>query len=191
MKVGESLLDDKQIYSLLIENPEKGLEKLMGKYMGFVYAIVNGKLNVCCHKQDIEECVSDIFYEAYQTRDRMNLAKGSLKSYLAVLAKRRAIDVFRKLRKSSDIVSLDESLHDFMADEIDIEKDAIEGETRNRIIGEIQKLGEPDNQILIRKYYFDQSAKRIAKDLGMRENTVNKRVSRALGKLKLSLGGIL
>jgi RNA polymerase sigma-70 factor (ECF subfamily) len=185
------LLDDKKIYSLLIENPEKGVEKLMDKYMGFVYTIINGKLAVICNKQDIEECVSDVFYEAFRTRNRIALERGSLKSYLAVLSKRTAIDVFRKLRNRSDIVSLDESTHDWIADEADIEKDTIQGETSDLIINEIKGLGEPDSQILIRKFYFGQSAKLISKALGMRENTVNKRVSRALEKLKGSLGGVL
>jgi RNA polymerase sigma-70 factor (ECF subfamily) len=92
-KEGDYLLVEKELCSLLIQNPEKGLEKIMDQYMAFVYTIVYGKLSSICNKQDIEECVSDIFYEIYRARNIIDLEKGSLKSYLAVLSKRTAIDV--------------------------------------------------------------------------------------------------
>ena len=159
----------------------------MDKYMGFVYTIVYGKLSGVCGKQDIEECVSDIFYEVYKTRSSIDLEKGSLKSYLAVLSKRTAIDFFRKLRNTD--LSLDESAHDWLASDTDIERNVIANETSDLLIREIKALGEPDSQIMISKYYFGQGAKIISKALGLRENTVNKRASRALCKLKQALGG--
>ena len=177
---------------MLIQNPEKGIEKIMDQYIAFVYTIVYGKLSSVCNKQDIEECVSDVFCEIYQTRNAIDLEKGSLKSYLAILSKRRAIDVFRKYRSNVDNVSLDEIDHEnWMTSDTDIEKSMIESETRNLLIGEIKALGEPDSQIIIRKYYFGQTSKVISKELGIKENTVNKKVSRALGKLKQALGGAL
>jgi RNA polymerase sigma-70 factor (ECF subfamily) len=183
------MLDEKELLSLLFQNPEKGLGKMIDKYMGFVYTIVYGKLSNICNKQDIEECVSDIFYEAYKTRNLIDLEKGSLKSYLAVLSKRTAIDAFRKLSKNTDSISLNEIEHDWIASDTDIEKDVLESETSELLIKEIKALGEPDSQIVIRKYYFGQSSKTISKALGIKENTINKKISRALIKLKKALGG--
>jgi RNA polymerase sigma-70 factor (ECF subfamily) len=185
------LLDDTRIYSLLLDDPEKGIEKLMDKYMAFVYTIVSGKLALSCKRQDIEECVSDVFYKVYRTRAGIDPEKGSIKSYLAVLAKRTAIDAFRKLHNTSGEISFDEYGCERIASGTDIEKEAAESETGDRLIEGIKALGEPDSQILIRKYYFGQSAKTISKALGMRENTINKRASRALTKLKASLGGVM
>ena len=185
------MLGEKEMLSLFLKNPEKGLDRIMKQYIPFVYAIAYGKLSSICNKDDIEECVSDVFYEVYRTRHTIDLEKGSLKSYIAVLSKRKAIDVFRKQHNDTANVSLDEFEHDWIASDTDIENDVIKGEASDRLIDEIKALGEPDSQILIRKFYFGQSAKSISKALGMRENTVNKRVSRALGKLKQSLGGVL
>lgn len=177
--------------SLLIQHPEKGIEKIMDQYIAFVHTIVYGKLSSVCSKQDIEECVSGIFYEVYLTRNLIDLEKGSLKSYLAVLSKRTAIDVFRKLRSNVDSVFIDEFEHDWIASDADIEKVVIDNETSDLLIQGIKALGEPDSQIMIRKYYFGQSSKIISGALGIRENTVNKKVSRALVKLKVALGGVL
>ncbi len=185
------MLNENELYLLLLESPEKGLEKIMDKYMSYVYTIVYGKLSMLCTKQDIEECVSSIFCEVYKTRYNIDLEKGSLKSYLAVLSKRNAIDTYRKLRNNLNNVSLDETEHDWIPDDTDIEKEIIQKETGDILIEQIHALGEPDSQIIIRKYYFGQTSKIIGKALGLKENTVNKKVSRALVKLKEALGGVL
>lgn len=190
-KEGDALLVEKEIYLLLMDNPEKGIEKIMDQYIGYVYTIVYGKLSSVCNKQDIEECVSDVFYEIYKTRSNIDLKKGSLKAYLAVVSKRKAIDVFRKFRKKSGKVQIDEYNHDWIASNMDVEKAVTDKEANNLLIQEIKKLGQPDCQIMIRKYYYGQSSKVISKALGMKENTVNKRVSRVLVKLKEVLGGEL
>lgn len=48
----------------------------------------------------------------------------------------------------------------------------------------IDKLGEPDTTIFLRKYFFGQSSKAIAKDLDMKPNTIDKRISRGLVRLR-------
>jgi len=164
---------------MLIQQPEKGLGKVMDQYMAFVYTIVYGKLLSVCDKQDIEECVSDIFHEIYKQRNAIDLEKGSLKSYIAILSKRRAIDVFRKHQRDIVRLSTDEFDHDLVVSDTDVERDLIDGETSERLIHEIKALGKPDSQIIIRKYYLGQNTKTISKALGIKENTVDKKVSRA------------
>jgi len=185
------LLDEKEICALLVQQPEKGLAELMDQYTAFVYTIAYGKLSNACAKRDIEECVSDIFYEIYRTRNNIDLEKGSLKSYIAVISKRRAIDFFRKQQKAITYVPSEKFEHDLIASDTDVEKDVIDHETSNILIHEINLLGEPDSDIIIRRYYFGQNTKTIAKALGMKENTVSKRVARALVKLEQALGDIL
>jgi len=182
---------DKELLLLLNQHPEKGLAKMMDSYLALVYTIVYGKLSGICNKQDIEECVSDVFFEIYRTRSRIDVEKGALKSYLAVVAKRKAIDVFRKQRPNAGDIALDAFAHDWVASDADVEKAVVAGETADLLIQGIKALGEPDSEIMIRKYYFGQSTKIIAKALAIKENTVDKKVSRALQKLNQALGGVL
>jgi len=161
------------------------IEKIMDTYMAFVYTIVNEKLSQFS-RQDVEECVSDVFYEVYRTRNSIDLQRGSLKSYIAVLSKRKAIDTFRKLCKHSGNVSINEHELELICDD-----NSPDYETRETLIKEVKALGEPDSQIIIGKYYLGQSAKSLAKALGLKPNTVNKRASRALLKLKEALGGAI
>lgn len=185
------MLDDQKLYSLLITNPGKGLAKVMDRYLAYVYAIVAGRLSGMCAGEDIEECVSDVFYELYRTRAQIDLGKGSLRTYLAVLSKRRAIDAFRRLQRTADRLSLDESAFCLEAEGAGVEQKIVNKETADCLIQGIKALGEPDSQIIIRKFYFGQTSKVIAQALGFKENTVNKKVSRGLEKLKSILGGEL
>lgn len=183
------MLLDNEIVCQLIDCPEEGMENLMNQYTGYVYTIVYGKLSSVCNRQDMEECVSDIFYEFYKVRNRIDLKKGSVKSYLAVLSKRKAIDIYRKRKNDVGYVSIDAFDYDWLASDYSVEDKVGDSEASDILIDQIKALGDPDSQIVIRKYYFRQSTKIIAKALGMKENTVDKKVSRALTKLKHALGG--
>ncbi|MCL2637388.1 MAG: sigma-70 family RNA polymerase sigma factor [Oscillospiraceae bacterium] len=183
------MLSDKEIYSLLTTNPEKGIARIMNEYMAFVYTIVYGKLSGITSKQEIEECVSDVFYEVYRTRSSIDLEKGSLKAYIAVLSKRRAVDLFRRLVKRVGEVSTDDL--NLLTSGENVENSVINAETSEILLTEIKNLGEPDSQVIIRKYYLGQSTKIISKALGLKPNTVDKKVSRALVKLKQALGGAI
>jgi RNA polymerase sigma-70 factor, ECF subfamily len=176
------LIADGDLLKLLDTHPEKGLRKLMDAYMGLVYTIVQSKLTGG-PREDIEECASDVFFEVYRGRASIDLNKGSLKAYLAVVAKRRAIDRFRSYKPAeTHAVSLENLYHEPAS-----EKESYNG-TRDALINEINALGEPDREIFIRKYYLGQSTRTIAEALRLKENTVDKRVSRGLLKLRESLG---
>lgn len=187
------MLSDDELLHLFKLRPEKALDKMMDMYVGLVYAIASDKLAVICTKEDIEECVSDVFYEIYKQRNTIDLQKGSIKAFIAVVAKRKAIDVYRSLKnKNSKVVSLDDTFYEnTVSDNTNVEQTVAEKESQAVIIREIKALGEPDSDIFIRKYYFGQSTKLISKALGIKENTIDKKVSRGLVKLREVLGGVL
>lgn len=184
------MISDKNLVEVLYSDPEKGLEMLMNNYSAFVYTIVYNQLSNVLSSEDIEECVSDIFFEVFKYKDRIDLNKGSLKGFLAVVSKRKAIDLYRKhkneknIRVSIDTVDISDNCED-VSTSISVE------ERNSLLLKTIKSLGEPDSEIMIRKYYFRQSSKDISKLLGIKANTIDKKASRCINKLKNILGGIL
>ncbi len=178
---------DEILLNEMNSNPEEGLLKLMDTYMGLVYAIVKNKLVSAYRKEDIEECVSTVFYDFYSQRDSIDLSKGSIKSFLAVIAKRRAVDLYRAGSKMIHQTDSIDSIPNIATDE----SSAVDTETKHVLIQCIKDLGVPDSEIFIRKYYFGQSSKSIANSLGIKVNTIDKKISRGLEKLKKALGGVL
>ncbi len=185
---------DRELYYLLRHDPEKGLEAIMEEYTGLVYTIVYGKLSSVGTRQDAEECVGDVFLALWHARESLDPERGSIRAYLATIAKREAIDTYRRLaapsrRIRTEAEALDEATE--LADETDVVAAYIERESKDALLRAVKALGEPDSEIIIRKYYFGETSKTIGRALHMRENTVNKRLSRALAKLKDTIGGIL
>ena len=64
-KAGEGVAAENEILALLQCKKDKGLELMMDTYMDLVYIIVHSKVATICSKKDVEECVSDVFYELY------------------------------------------------------------------------------------------------------------------------------
>lgn len=190
-KVGVFQLSDRELMKLLEKNPDAGIDEMMTLYMGMVYNIVKNRISAFSTKEDVEECVIDVFHEIYRQRKAIDLGKGSIKGYIAVIAKRKAIRLYRsRNEKETSSVSFEETyISPMECGHSGIEDALIEKEHTAEILSLIKTLGEPDSEILIRKYYFRQSTRSIAHEMGIRENTVDKKVSRGRNKLRKLLGG--
>lgn len=162
--------------------------KLYEEYVNYVYTIVYNKLRSCATREDIEECVSDIFADVFFGYDKGNDNGGDLKGFIGTVAKRRAINAFHSIttRTSRFSDKSDEDMTLIGAD-TNIEADSDIAETREILLSKINELGEPDSTIILQKYYYDRSSVEIAKLLSMKASAVRMRASRALDKLKTTL----
>lgn len=181
------MISDIELFNLLIYKPEAGLNKMMDNYMALVYTIIFNQLSNIYSKEDIEECVSDVFFEVFNNRNKIDLTKGSLKAFLAVIAKRKAIDMYRK-NKNKTHIPIEEVAENLFTASDEVADSILKKESNLELVEAIKSLGEPDSQIIIRKYYLHQSSKDISKDIGIKVNTIDKKVSRCMQKLKKILG---
>jgi len=182
------MTDDHELLCVLKQNPENGVRQLMGQYAGLVYSVISGRAGSVATVQDLEECVSDVIFEVFQNRDRIDLNKGSLKAFIAVVARKRAINLFNKKMKEIDRASPTEYIGG-AENAAYYEDDIIKKEEHQFLIDSVKSLGEPDSSIVFRKYYFGQKSKEIAADLGMTTGAVDTRLSRAVNKLRDLMGG--
>lgn len=184
----------KEYCSLYRESHDKAYDALFECYCDYVYAIVYNKLRSTASREDMEECVSDIFADIFFGYDTAAGSDSDMKGYIGTVAKRRAINAFHSLtaRNSRFSDSEDGELVNIGAD-TDIEADTDMAETRSILISRINELGEPDSTIILQKYYYDRSSSEIAELLSMKASAVRMRAARALEKLKaaLSADGII
>lgn len=93
--------------------------------------------------------------------------------------------MFRSLINMNSTVPMDDKLEDMIIDmSLDVEKKVTDKETRNELMKVINSLGKPNSEIILRRYFYGQSSKEIADCLKLKENTVNKKISRCLVKMK-------
>lgn len=87
---------DGRILALLDEDPERGIALMIETYAGLLWAVCGQYLK---EPEDIKECVNDVYLDFYLYRNRYREENGSLKAYLAVIAKRKAIACWKAGQK--------------------------------------------------------------------------------------------
>ena len=172
-------MEEKKLLELLNKKPNEGMKELMEEYMGYCYHIVRNRL-MNFPQEDIEECVSDVFLDAYKYREKIDLEKGGFRAFLAIVARRRAADRYDAALKK-DALPLEE--------EIKKEEKGLSFEEKEILLDAIKALGDPDEKILIWKFYYGYATKNIAEALRLKENTVDQKVKRGLEKLRKTLEG--
>ena len=173
------------------KSSEEAYAALLDSYADYVYTIVFNRLRSVASREDIEECVSDIFADIFLYYRGNNDSMNDMKGYISTVAKRRAINTFHSLTARAGHFS-DKSDTDLaqMSTGADIEANSDAEETRTILIEKINELGEPDSTIIIHKYYYDRTSEEIAKMLSMKASAVRMRASRALDKLRTSLSAV-
>lgn len=172
-------MDDRELLQLMQKNPENGIRLAMKQYTGLCYYLIQQKLQAY-PKEEAEECVSDVFLAFYHEYAKIDLEKGSIATFLSVLSRRKAIDRLRKLTGKATI-----PLEEAWTGENEVEKQ----EDRRILLDAVNTLEEPDNKILILKYYFGYPTKWIAEAFGLKENTVDQKAKRGLAKVRKILEG--
>ncbi len=170
-------MQDAELLHMLQTTPEEGVRELVRCYSGYVYTIIRNKLSGCGTHEDCEETVSDVFVQFYEWIRKNTNKCTSIRAVLAVIAKRQAVSRFRALTKQPPCES---------HEELPIEQpDPVASPDASvTLMLSVQALGEPDSEIVLRRYYFGQSSSEIAAALGLKPNTVDQKLSRALKKLR-------
>lgn len=180
-------MTDKELIKKLKKDKSSGLSAVIDLYSGLLYKIAAGVILPLGTKEDVEECVSDSFIAFYGEINKINLEKASIKTYLAVITKRKAIDHYRTLKKATALIPYDEAeLSEAATQDFTVSTDK-----KSALIKAVKNLGEPDTTIVTRKFYLGETAAEIAAELDMSEAAVQKRIERSKKKLKEELGGVL
>lgn len=143
----------------------------MKQYEPLVWTVVSGILE---NRRDREEAAADVFISLWNSG--FNPEADGAKSYIITLARRRAIDRLRsESRQLSIPIDPDSELEgEFVLD------DAVSDRINSEVIAEvIRSLDPPDNDIFTRRYYYGQSVKHIARELGLKPGYVKSRLERA------------
>jgi len=178
-------MTDSEFKALIKKSPASGHRALFDEYCNYVYAIVVNKLRSCGTREDMEECVSDVFADVYRKLEKAEGREGDLKAYIGVIAKRRAIDFYRRLANvSGTTVSIDDDNMDELVSETNIERNSEKSERNEILLKKVRELGEPDSTIIIQQYYYNRTASEIGDSISMTAAAVQKRSVRARNKLR-------
>lgn len=171
-------MGDKKIISDIQERNEKTFEYTVDKYSKLVWKVASSILINATSVCEIEECVADVFIYLWEHPEKYDPEKGKLSSWLSMIARSRAIDRFRKIISEKEVSFEDISL--FETEPADSKND-----TRADKLNEcLERLGIEEKEIIIRRFYYEQKNREIAKAMGLSPKQIENRVYNAKNKLR-------
>ena len=154
-------MEDIKIIELFFNRDETAIQELSNKYSGYCYKIVWNLLN---NHEDVEECLNDTWLAAWEYIPPRR--PSVLSAYVGKIARGFAIDCFRKKQAAK---RMDEKI---------AEKELI------KIIENfLRKLSDSDRDIFIRRYWYLDSIKDIAKRHGVSQGCIKTNLCRNRKKL--------
>lgn len=176
-------MDEFGLSDRLIAHDEDTYSSVIKEYSKLLWVVVSGILLPGGSAEDVEECVSNVFLELWQHPSRYEPARGSLKSYLCVVAKSRAFNMYRDQSKDKAVISFEDNKL-----EPTFEEETFTGVTDySALYDAMRQLEEPTKEILIRRYFNGEKPQRIADKLQLPKKEVENRLYRGKKALRAIL----
>jgi len=161
------------------EGDQEAFLHMIETYSKLLWVVAGGILGTIGTTQDIEECISDVFVHVWKNPKSFNPQRGTLKTFLAIIARGKALDMYRKLSKNK-ITEISEAIRSSDDDLLDY---LVEKEMHNKLYTAIESLPEPNREIVIRRFFFEEKPSRIAEKTALPVKEVENRLYQS--KLKL------
>ena len=148
------MTDEAEFLQRLRNREKNSIDEAIRIYTPYLSTVLYHMAGNSLPKEDIEEIVADVFVVLWKNTGRIDLQKGTLRSYLAAVARNFAL---KRINRKTD--------HTFLEDiELSDGKNFMEENFHNNYVWEtVMSLGEPDSEIFVRRYKFDEKIKDISK----------------------------
>lgn len=178
-------MEEKKLARKLQKGDRFALNRTIDAYTPYLSTVAWRAMGPSATAQDVEEVVSDTFLALWQHREELTPERG-IKSWLAAVARNRAIDRLRTSPPSSlPLEAVEAASEHGPEEELERRMFAV------RLLEAVESLPPPDDQLVLRFYYGAEKLKDIAADLGLSLPAAKTRLCRARQRLKtiLTKGG--
>jgi RNA polymerase sigma-70 factor (ECF subfamily) len=167
----------------LAAGDERALAEVFDALARSVYGRAVRVLGVYGAAQDV---VQDVFVELWAHPDRYDPAAGTLRAYLTVLARHRAIDLVR-----SELRRIARQERDFRLTPAppaeDVSDEVLAAETAGLVRAAVELLPASQRQVVELVYFEGLTCREVANAVGIPEGTAKSRLRLALAKLEAVL----
>ena len=171
-------MEDRKLLSLLFARSEDAIRQLQ---LRFGKRLLSMAMNLLSNQEDAQECVNDTYWAVWNAVPPAE--PDPLAPYVYRTGKNIALNVLRSKgaqKRGGYVLSLDEL------------SDCVSAPTADRELGDglnqwLSRLKQADKAVFLRRYWFGDSVKDIARSLHMTENSVSVRLHRLRNDLKAYL----
>lgn len=176
---------------ILTRNPQT-YEYLMTCYSRLLWTIAAGILNGVGTREDVEDVISDVFLSLWEHPQQFDETRGSIKTWLCVKTRSRAIDLLRKNCResfSAEKLSGGDSgqIRELRAEEDPILDQILLRQQAAEVVRQIQALEPPNREILMLRLVYEVKPTLIAAKLKLPVEEIYDRIRIGKRKLKRKL----
>ena len=137
-------------------------------------------------ERDIEECINQIALTVWNGIDTFDEQKGSFTAWLTAVCRNQAINMAKQQARHSGHIDMTPDLADTAPTPEEL---VVQQETKAALKKAVASLGDKDQQLFYRKYYYHQSMAQIAAEMGLSLRAAEGRLYRIKKKLAHMIGG--
>lgn len=170
------------MYIALMEDPGhiSLFEQIYQTYRGAMFGIAVAVLR---DHHLAEDAVSEAFLKIAKNMNKISALDGQVrKDYIVILARNSALDLYRQRQKQGSVVDFLEELPD-LTESRPMDERVFSQEGYDRLVRAIHDLPVIYRDTMKLYYLFEHTAAEIAALMGVKENTVDARLSRGRKKL--------
>lgn len=177
---------DEQLMELVVQRNQHALSILYDKYAGVVMGTI---INVVGDSKIAEDVVQETFWRVWDKSESFDVTKGKFTTWMFSIARRHAIDVYRRQKVRPQAAKNEETLFKFelQPDTIDVAQsvsDRLMGETIKKALN---TLSNEQRQVIEMAYFEGKTRREIAEKTDTPLGTIHTRVRLALKNLSNAL----
>ena len=167
---------DSALIARMVRGDRGAVAELYARHVRALHALAQAMLK---SPQEAEDLIQDVFLEAWHRSADYSEARGSVRAWLLMRARSRALDRL-KSSGSQRVMTVE-------TNPLDQTSSAPGDQARLRQI--VSQMPDVQREVLLLGYFEGLSSAEIAQRLGIPTGTVKSRTRAALGALRASLGG--
>ncbi len=183
---------DEQLMQAIIDRDQRALNQLHGRYRVLINKIV---MEILPNEADAEEALQDVFMEIWLRAANFDVRKGKPLGWIICMARRRAIDHYRKIRRraeGSEKLRLESEAGNGTIPGLETQVPVNGGGGQNAastsdlrafLTTVIGSLPEEQGRVIRLSYFEEMSQREIAARTGIPLGTIKTRLDLAMRKL--------
>lgn len=168
-------MTEEKMLKALQKGDTKAFEAFILKYGRYVSSVISRILKG--RSADCEELTADVFLSVWENRRK--LQAGKVTSYLGVIARNKAFDL---LRADKDYLPLEEDM--LIIDPADIQRQAENNDLGMLLKKALMTLDKPQRELFVRHFYYGQTIKEAAEEMGVNLSTAKNWIYRGKDVLR-------
>lgn len=174
--------DDRALVDRIADGDRSALAVLYGRYASTLLGVA---VRILGGRREAEDLVHDVFLEAWRRAGSYRPERGSVRTWLLLRLRSRALDRVRSPRLKR-AVSLESTMPDYAERRAAPDDPSIAAD-RARVRAAVARLPQPQRAVLLLAYFEGRSSTEIADRLELPVGTVKSRLAAARRGLRAAL----